>query len=250
MYLLLDVGNTHTTIALTKDGKKFDTKRISTKLLQTEDELFVFLKNLYNTTFNKVVVSSVVPNVNHILTFFAQKYVGTDAIFVEASKFTKILWNVKTPDEIGADRVADVIAAYYDYGKSALVVDFGTAITIEVLIDGKYEGGVIIPGFSMLVNSLFKGTAKLPMVEIKLSDSFIGKDTESNIRIGTINATLGGIKYIVEKIKEQMRIEEIPLIFTGGQARLIENQNVIEDVIFDYNLGLRGIYYFYESLTS
>ncbi|MCD6104290.1 MAG: type III pantothenate kinase [Thermosipho sp. (in: Bacteria)] len=250
MYLLLDVGNTHTTVALTHDGKNFDTKRISTKLLQTEDELFVFLKNLYDFSFKKIIVSSVVPNINHILSFFAKKYVGCEAIFVEASKFSKIKWNVKIPQEIGADRVANAIAAFFDYGKSALIIDFGTAITIEVLKNGIYEGGVIIPGFSMLVSSLYKGTAKLPLVEIKLSDTFVGKDTESNIRIGTINGTLGGIKYLIENIKEEMQIEKVPIIFTGGQARLIENQTVFDDIIFDYNLGLRGIYYFYESLTS
>jgi type III pantothenate kinase len=250
LYLLLDVGNTHTTVALTNDGKIFDTKRISTKLLQTEDELFVFLKNLYDVSFKKMIVSSVVPNINHILSFFAKKYIGSEAIFVEAPKFSKIKWNVKLPQEIGADRVSNVIASFFDYGKSAIIIDFGTAITIDVLKNGIYEGGVIIPGFSMLVSSLYKGTAKLPMVEIKLSDTFVGKDTESNIRIGTINGTLGGIKYLLEKIKEEIQFEKIPIIFTGGQARLIENQTVLNDIIFDYDLGLRGIYYFYESLTS
>ncbi|SHH18863.1 pantothenate kinase [Thermosipho atlanticus DSM 15807] len=248
--MLFDVGNTHTTVAITDDGKNFDIRRISTKLLQTEDELFVFLRGFYDVKVKQVVVSSVVPNINHVLSFFAQKYVGCEAVFVEAIKFSRIKWNVKIPEEIGADRVADVIAAYYDYGKDAIVVDFGTAITIEVLKNGIYEGGVIIPGFSMLINALFEGTAKLPMVEIKAADRFVGKDTESNIRIGTINAIMGGIRYLIDNIKKEQKFKDVPLIFTGGQARLIQNQKIFSEAIIDYNLGLRGIFYFYESLTN
>ncbi|MBO8160483.1 MAG: type III pantothenate kinase [Thermosipho sp. (in: Bacteria)] len=250
MYLLFDVGNTHTTVAVTCDGKQFDKKRISTKSIQTEDELYVFLKNLFELSIEKVIVSSVVPNINHIFNFFSEKYFGSEAVFVSARGFDKVKWNVKFPDEIGADRVADVIAAFFDYGENAIIVDFGTAITIEVLRNGVYEGGVIIPGFSMMINALFKGTAKLPMVEIKPYNSYVGKDTESNIRIGTINTILGGIKFTVEQIKQEYDLNDAPLIFTGGQVRLIEQQGIVKNLIIDHDLGLRGIYYFYESSIS
>lgn len=250
MILLFDVGNTHTTVALTDDGKSFNIKRISTNSIQTEDELFVLLKNFYEHLYDTVVVSSVVPNLNYVFEFFSEKYIDKKAIFVRASNYKDIDWNVKMPDEIGADRVADVIAAKKDYGENAIIVDFGTAITIEVLKDNKYEGGVIIPGFNMMINALFKGTAKLPKVELKPYNGFVGKDTESNIRIGVINTVLGGIEYTIEKIKEEYKFDsDTPIIFTGGQSKLIKSY-VSWNVLFDIELGLRGIYYFYESIAS
>ncbi|WP_126992195.1 type III pantothenate kinase [Thermosipho globiformans] len=246
MLLLFDVGNTHTTIALTKDGKSFDIKRVSTHSIQTEDELYVFLKMFYKNDFKDIVVSSVVPNINYIFEFFSEKYLNKKAIFVSAKEYNKIAWNVNTPEEIGADRVVDVIAASRDYGKDAIVVDFGTAITIEVLKDNRYEGGVIIPGFNMMVNALFKGTAKLPKVELKPSNTFVGKDTESNIRIGVINTILGGIDYTIGKIKSDYDLENVPIIYTGGQSKLIK-EYLKKDIVYDIELGLRGIYYFYEN---
>jgi len=244
MLLLFDVGNTHTTIALTRDGKNFEEYRISTKNYETEDELYVFLKILYKEKINSIpiVVSSVVPSVNVIFEYFASKYGNGEVCFVNAQRYDKIIWNVNYPQEIGADRICDVIAAYKDYGKDCIVVDYGTAITIEVLRDGKYEGGAILPGFSMMVHALFRGTAKLPEVEIKPYDGFIGKDTESNVRIGTINATVGAIRYLLENIKRQY--SQPPLIIhTGGQATYVSD--AVEGII-DKDLTLRGMYYFYE----
>ncbi|APT72718.1 pantothenate kinase [Thermosipho sp. 1063] len=246
MKLLFDVGNTHTTIALTDNGKKFNIKRISTYSLQTEDELYVYLKMLFSENYDQIIVSSVVPNINHIFEFFSKKYIGKDAVFLNAKLYKNIKWDVRVPSDIGADRVANVIAAEKDYGNNAIIVDFGTAITIDVLKNGIYEGGVIIPGFGMMVNALFKGTAKLPKVELKPSDAFIGKDTESNIRIGVINTVLEGIIKVVEKIKSETEITSV--IFTGGQSKIIMDYK--KDVIYDLELGLRGIYYFYESAIS
>ncbi len=249
MLLLFDVGNTHTTVALTRDGKMFEKYRISTKKYETEDELYVFLKSLYGGTVIEgitTVVSSVVPSLNIVFEYFANKYGDGNVYFVNSTDYDKVVWNINYPKELGADRVCDVIAAYKDYGQNCVVIDYGTAITIDVLKDGVYEGGVIIPGFAMMIDSLFKGTAKLPLVEIKPYDGFIGKDTESNIRIGTINATVGAIKYVVENI---MKVYNTPpvIIHTGGQALYVQK---IVDGVVDKDLTLRGMYYFYEEKKS
>lgn len=242
--LLFDVGNTHTTVAVTDDGKDFVTYRIATKKYETEDELYVFLKNLFKENFKNmpIVVSSVVPSVNIVFEYFANKYGNGEIFFVSSIDYNKIRWNVSYPKEIGADRVCDVIAAYKDYGKNCIIIDYGTAITLEVLMDGVYEGGVIMPGFAMMIESLFKGTAKLPLVEIKPYEGFIGKDTETNIRIGTINATVGAIKYLVDEIKKEFN-DEPKIIHTGGQSLYVQ---AVVDGIIDRNLTLRGMYYFYE----
>ncbi|MGC8955486.1 MAG: type III pantothenate kinase [Fervidobacterium sp.] len=244
MLLLFDVGNTHTTVALTKDGKSFEKYRIATKKYETEDELYVFLKSLYGALIDgiAIVVSSVVPSLNIVFEYFAKKYGNGNVYFVNSLEYDKIIWNVSYPKEIGADRVCDVIAAYKDYGENCIVVDYGTAITVEVLKDGVYEGGVIMPGFAMMINALFKGTAKLPLVEIKPYNGFIGKDTESNIRIGTINATVGAIKYVIENIMKEYKKKPL-VIHTGGQAVYV--REVVEGIV-DNDLTLRGMYYFYE----
>jgi len=244
MLLLFDVGNTHTTVALTEGGKHFEEYRISTRKYETEDELYVFLRILYGERINKIplVVSSVVPSVNVIFEYFASKYGNGEVCFVNTQDYDKIIWNVNYPQEIGADRICDVIAAHRDYGENCIVIDYGTAITIEVLREGKYEGGAILPGFSMMIDALFRGTAKLPEVEIKPYDGFIGKDTESNVRIGTINATVGAIRYLLENIKYQYSQAPV-VIHTGGQA--VYASDVVEGII-DKDLTLRGMYYFYE----
>ncbi|ABR31214.1 pantothenate kinase [Thermosipho melanesiensis] len=247
MKILFDVGNTHTTVALTENGKFFKIKRISTYSIQTEDELYAYLKVFFGETYDEVIVSSVVPNINHVFEFFSKKYAGKSAIFLNAQSYKGITWNVKIPSEIGADRVANIIAAERDYGKDAIVVDFGTAITIDILKEKSYEGGIIIPGFSMMINALFKGTAKLPKVELKPFNGFIGKDTESNIRIGIINTVVEGIGSVINKIKNE-NFRDVPVIFTGGQSKIIMDYK--RDVIYDLELGLRGIYYFYESVVS
>lgn len=248
MVLLFDVGNTHTTVAVTENGEEFKKYRISTKKYETEDELYVFLKNLFEKNLDNLptVVSSVVPSVNVVFEYFASKYGNGEVFFVNSVDYKLIEWNVYYPKEIGADRVCDVIAAYKNYGENCIIIDYGTAITIEVLKDGIYEGGVIMPGFAMMIESLFKGTAKLPLVEIKPYDSFIGKDTESNIRIGTINATVGAIKYLVDNIKKEFN-KEPKVIHTGGQSIYV--QSAVNGII-DKDLTLKGMYYFYEEKKS
>lgn len=246
--LLFDVGNTHTTVALTTDGRRFDKFRISTQRYETEDELFVFLKTLFGEAVRAkpVVVSSVVPSVNVIFEYFAAKYGSGEVHFVRAEEYDSIEWAVNYPREIGADRVCDVIAAYRDYGPNCVVVDYGTAITIEVLKEGRYEGGAILPGFKMMIHALFRGTAKLPQVELKPYEGFVGKDTDSNIRIGTINATVGAVKYLIENISSEFTTKPV-VIHTGGQANLVADRI---DGIIDPDLTLRGMYYFYEEKKS
>lgn len=242
--LLFDVGNTHTTVALTADGKKFDKFRISTHSYETEDELMVFLKTLFGEAVitRPIVVSSVVPSVNVIFEYFAAKYGSGEVYFVRAEDYDHIEWAVNYPREIGADRVCDVIAAFKDYGPNCIVVDYGTAITVEVLREGRYEGGAILPGFKMMIHALFRGTAKLPQVELKPYDGFVGKDTDSNIRIGTINATVGAVKYLIQNISNEFTTKPT-IIHTGGQANLVAKHI---DGIIDPDLTLRGMYYFYE----
>ncbi len=244
--ILFDVGNTHTTVAITEDKKNFIKSRFSTKKYETEDELFTFLKSVFGKDFySPIVVSSVVPSVNVVFEYFSKKYGDGNIVFVNAEDYKAIKWNVAYPKEIGADRVCDVVAAKKDYGENCIVIDYGTAITIEVLKDGIYEGGAILTGFAMAIEALFRGTAKLPLVELKPYEGYVGKDTESNIRIGVINGLVGAVNQIVNEIKKEFSVEPV-VIHTGGQSTYVSQ--IISGTI-DKDLTLRGMLYFYEDIT-
>ncbi len=246
MILLIDVGNTHTVFGTTNDGKTFKKWRFSTGKYETEDELFSHILPLMEKEkisprdIGNIIVCSVVPSLNHIMQRFAEKYFEKKPIWVEAEDGV-IRWNVKAPCEIGADRVANVIGAYHEYGSSCVILDFGTAITIDLLLEGTYEGGVIMPGLLTMVHALFTGTAKLPLVDLKPPIETIGKDTGSNIQIGVIKGSAHAVNGLIEDIKREYG-KNIPVVITGGQSKVIAKY-VIHDV-HDGDLTLKGMFWF------
>lgn len=246
MTLLIDVGNTHTVFGITDSGKKFKKWRFSTGKYETEDELFSHLlplmekEGIFLENIKDIVVCSVVPSLNYVIQRFSEKYLGGKPIWVEAENGV-IKWNVKTPCEIGADRVANVIGAYYEYGKNCVILDFGTAITVDLLIEGTYEGGIIMPGLLTMVHSLFKDTAKLPLVDLKLPIEIVGKDTRSNIQIGIIKGSAYAVNGLVEDIKKEYK-NNMLIVVTGGQSKIITKY--VNYDIHDGDLTLKGMFWF------
>ncbi|MDN5338070.1 MAG: type pantothenate kinase [Thermotogaceae bacterium] len=240
LYLLIDVGNTHTTIGKSDGQKIISNWRIGTKRFDTEDELYSILKSLeILDDINKVAVASVVPSVDKSIQYFCKKYFGFMPVFVNALECKTINWNVKYPKEIGADRVANVLAAYKLFKTNAIIVDFGTAITIDVLVDNNYEGGAILPGFSTSVMALFANTAKLPQVDLKVLSTPIGKDTEENIQIGVVVGTIKAIDCLIEDIINFTN-ENFLVIATGGNS-IISKEISKHIEIVDHQLTLKGI---------
>ncbi|AEH50699.1 type III pantothenate kinase [Pseudothermotoga thermarum] len=244
MVLLIDVGNTNVVFGLTKDGNNFETWRLATQKFGTEDELFVMISNLLLHTGIKmdkvkaVVISSVVPALNYVFQKFVEKYLKVEHHWVEACDGLGVVWNVKNPSEIGADRVANVLAVV-DETKDAIVVDVGTAITIDVLKSGCYEGGAILPGLATAAYSLFEKTAKLPQVDLYSPVDILGKDTVENIRIGIVKGTAHAINGLVKDILK-IYINPPVVYLTGGQSvileKFVEHHKLLPD------LTLRGMY--------
>ncbi len=245
MVLLIDVGNTHTVFGTTHNGKLFKKWRLSTGKYETEDELFSRVlplmekEEIATEDIEDIVVCSVVPSLNYIMQRFSEKYFGKEPIWVEAEEGV-IKWNVKTPCEIGADRVANVIGAYCEYGDSCVILDFGTAITIDLLMKGTYEGGIIMPGLLTMVHALFTGTAKLPLVDLKPPSEIIGKDTGSNIQIGVIKGSAHAVNGLIEDIKREYG--NMPIVITGGQSKVIVDY--VNHDIYDGDLTLKGMFWF------
>ncbi|MBD3308766.1 type III pantothenate kinase [candidate division KSB3 bacterium] len=249
MELLFDIGNTHTVIGLHLEDKSFQIWRVGTKSFETEDELFSRLYTLFQVSgieredITKIGVASVVPSVNYIVTKLGVKYFHVETVFVTTSTpVFGIEYHADYPQEIGADRLANVFAARKDYGENVIAIDFGTAITIDVIQAGNFIGGAILPGFRMAMLALFANTAQLPQVELQIPDHSVGTNTVDNIQIGILKISILGIERLIQEIQRETSTE-YTVVATGGIGKFLQGSSAIFDT-YDPDLTLKGILYF------
>lgn len=251
MLLAYDVGNTHIVAGLYKEDELIANWRIATEREKTEDELAVvfnqlFKMNGYNLKdIDKVIISSVVPEIMYSLEHMADKYCNTQAMIVGPGTKTGINILYDNPKEVGADRIVNSIAAIKKYGQPLIVVDFGTATTFDAInSNGDYLGGAILPGIKISQNALFEKASKLTRVELIKPKRVIAKNTIESIQSGIIFGYAGSVEYIVEKMKQEMKGNP-KVIATGGLANLIETAAPCIDVV-DKFLTLDGLKYIFE----
>ncbi len=248
MLLVIDVGNTNTVIGVFKNDLLIEDWRIRTIKDTTADEFNILAKALFAdkdikpNDIDKIVISSVVPPVVGILNKFCEKYLLKAPIWINAESVKKImpvLYN--NPDEVGADRIVNAIAAYGKYRKSLIIIDFGTATTFDAISEkGEYLGGAITPGVMISSEALFQNASKLPRVEIfKAPDHVIGKNTIDSIKAGIIHGNAALVDGMVERMAEEMNASPM-IIATGGLAVLIAGASkAIEKV--EKSLTLEGL---------
>ncbi len=244
--LVLDVGNTHTVVGLF-DGEDLGVRwRLSTHGERTADETGLWLRQLLQwegvepSDLAGVAVASVVPLLDPHMREAVGRYLGTEAFFVEPGIRTGMPLRVEAPQELGADRLCDAVAAHAIYGGPCLVLDFGTAVTWEVVsAAGEYLGGVIAPGPGVTAEALFSRTAKLPMVAMAPPPRVIGKGTVDSIQSGIFHGYMGLVEGITRKVLEEMG--EATVVATGGfAASVAEHCTLIDHVEPDLTLkGLR-----------
>lgn len=252
MLLAVDIGNTHiVTGLLDSDGKVLLSFRVSSNEKLTEDQYFSYLKNIsdFNNIeikdLNGIIISSVVPNLITIFQFLGRKYFNIEPIVVDL--------NLKLPfsfapnlqvSNFGADRIIDISQAIIDYPNRNLVIfDLGTATTYEVVENGVYIGGGILPGIEMSINALFGNTAKLPKVKFSTPESILGKNTTEQIQAGIFYGYAGQIINIIHEIK---KIVPNPyIIATGGLGKILfaEIKEIDE---YCPELSIRGLYTLYQ----
>ena len=227
MLLTIDVGNTNTVLGVFRGAELVANWRLTTAREQTIDEYGVLTRNLFSLAgldrdaIGGVIISSVVPPVNWTLTEMARIYLGKKALFVEPGVKTGMAVLVDNPLEVGADRIVNGVAAFHEYGGPCIVVDFGTAITFDVIsARGEYLGGVIAPGIGITSEALFARTAKLPRVEIKDPGKVIGTNTVTHIQAGLYYGAVDMVDGMLKRIKEELGAE-VTVVATGGHAKLV-----------------------------
>jgi type III pantothenate kinase len=251
MLLVINSNNTTTVFGVFDGHEKRGVWRISTDARRTADEYAVWLtqlmalENIRRQDIDGVILSNVVPQTSFNLSSLCQRYFGGEPMIVgdPALKLgIKVL--IERPEEAGADRIANAVAAHNRYELPGIVIDLGTATTFDVLDgEGNYLGGVIAPGINMAFEALYMGAAKLPRVEIRRPAQVVGKSTVPAMQSGIYWGYIGLIEGLVRRIEEEQG-RKMTVIGTGGLVPLIAaGAKLIEHVDQDLTLlGLVDIY--------
>ena len=252
MLLAMDIGNTNTTIGIFEEKKLVATFRMTTKQQRTSDEFGIDLCSLLEhnkidrDTITAVVTASVVPDVMYSLNRALAKYLSLTAVNVEYGVETGIIIKTNNPEQVGADRLVDAVAAYEIYGGPVLIIDFGTATTYDVINEkGEFIAGITAPGIQTSADALSAKAAKLPRIEITKPDSILAKDTVTSMQAGLVYGQIGQTEYIVNQIKKELGLDTIKVIATGGLGVLLAHETECIDY-YDANLTLEGMRLIYE----
>ena len=252
MLLAMDIGNTNTTIGVFREKELVATFRMTTKQQRTSDEFGIDLCSLLvHNKINKeeidaVITASVVPDVMYSLNRAISKYLSLTAVNVEYGIETGIKIMTDHPAQVGADRVVDAVAAYEIYGGPVLVIDFGTATTYDVVNEkGEFLAGITAPGIQTSAEALWSKAAKLPRIEIAKPKSILAKDTVTSMQAGLVYGQIGQTEYIVSQIKQELGLDQIKVIATGGLGVLLAHETNCID-FYDANLTLEGMRLIYE----
>jgi type III pantothenate kinase len=247
MLLAINANNTNTVFAVWEGERLQGVWRASTDLKRTADEYVVWLDHVLGLSglsrgkISGTIIASVVPEANFNLVKFCQDYCASTPLIVgEPGVVLGMKSLVDRPEEVGADRLINSIAVHDRYPGAAIVVDFGTATTFDVVdAEGNYRGGVIAPGINLSLHALEEAAAKLPSVAIRATAKVIGTNTVACMQSGIFWGYVGLIEGLVARIKAEFGAP-MSVIVTGGLAPLFENSTPMIDKI-DGTLTLWGL---------
>jgi type III pantothenate kinase len=252
MILTLDIGNTNMKTALFEGMEMRHYWRLSTNRNRTSDEYGMAMMNLLNHygvdrgEVEGIMMSSVVPQINFTIEHMCRSYFGMEPMKIEPGVRTGINIKYENPRELGSDRIANAVGAYELYGGPCITIDFGTATSFGAIsAKGEFLGGAICPGLKLAADALTERTAKLPRFELVKPENVIGRNTVSNMQAGIVYGYIGQIKYLVNRMKQEMGVEGIRVIATGGLAVLVAGESSVIDVM-DGLLTLKGLRIIYE----
>ena len=225
--LAIDIGNTQVVVGVLEREKLHALWRLTSQMGRTADELMPLLEPLLRpfapqiAQSRRVAIASVVPALTGAYEEYARRHLGSRPMVVTASLPHGLKIDVTDPSSVGADRIADAVAAAALYELPAIVVDLGTATTFDVILPGpRYVGGVIAPGVLTSAEELFRRGARLAKVELNLPPRVVGRTTEQSIQSGVLYGAAGQIDGIVGRIRRELGIRGT-VVATGGLASVL-----------------------------
>ena len=251
MLLVIDVGNTNTSLGVYEAGVLVKHWRLTTARARTVDEYGVHARNLFalagidSKAITAVAIASVVPQLNYTLKRMSEVYFDHTPLLIDHTTDTGLMILYDPPSDVGADRIVDAVAAVHKYGAPCIVVDFGTATTFNAInAEAQYLGGVITPGIAISSDALFERAARLPRVEIKRPVRVIGTSTVGAIQSGLYYGYAGLVDGILRRMIEELG-GAAHIVATGGLAPLIATASELIDTVDD-TLTLEGLRLIYE----
>ena len=245
--LAVDVGNTNTVLGVWRGKELVRSWRLTTRRDATSDEIALSIRGLFAAGPApeplgpmRVIVASVVPSLRFSLRQALRQILDRDPLFIEPGIRTGMPILYDSPQEVGADRIVNAVAAFDRMGGPCIVVDFGTATTFDVVtVKGEYSGGVIVPGISISAEALFEKAARLWRVEIRRPERVVGKTTASSIQSGLYFGYLSLVDGMIDRISAEVG-GKLRVIATGGLAELFGGGSTrIEEI--DPLLTLTGL---------
>lgn len=245
MLLAIDIGNTNTVLGIFKDEKILLSRRLVSSHSRTPDEYWVTVKLLCEDAeinpadLKAAIIGSVVPILTRNFDEMARKYLNLEPIIVDHTLKMNVGLDVSKPETLGADRICNIVAARERFEPPIIAVDFGTATTFEVLDqNNNYIGGAISPGMEAGLNELIKKAARLRTVELVFPENIVGDTTTEQLQSGAFGGHIYMVKGILEAIKQELKVEKINIIVTGGLSREVAGKL---NVNYDENLTLKGL---------
>ncbi|MBF0108296.1 MAG: type III pantothenate kinase [Magnetococcales bacterium] len=252
MLLVIDVGNTNVVLGVYEGENLIRHWRLATRVAQTGDEYGILIVNLFHLTdlpareVKAVILASVVPPIQSALVRALKRYLNIHPMIVGPGIKTGMTIRYNNPREVGADRIVNAVAAFDSLKAAAIVVDFGTATTFDLVgPNGDYMGGAIAPGLGLSMDALSEKTAKLPRIELAKPKVVVGRDTVGSMQSGLFWGYVGLVDGLIDRMIEESGYAPVRVIATGGLARLMATESKRVEMVDEF-LTLNGLRLLYE----
>jgi type III pantothenate kinase len=251
--LAIDIGNTNVVVGIFKGDQILTSWRLATERTRMADEWWAIFATLADSdhvdlaTLDGAILASVVPRLTPVFIELSRERLHREPVVVNAGLDFGVGVLIDNPSEVGADRLANTVAAFTRHGGPAVVVDFGTGTNFDVVsADGDYIGGAIAPGLTLALEALTSRAARLSAVELAVPERAIGRDTFSSVQSGTVLGYIGLIEGLLTRISQELGVKPV-VIATGGLGGVIAPHTDAIDT-YEPDLTLHGLRIIFERM--